>query len=106
MKAIKYIFGAVLACMAVSSCMSDNEFLQENPKDKMTIANAFNTSDQVLNTLLTGYWQFEELYFPGAMGQGLCYNTFTGTDMVDNKYQLGAAQHMSNFTAAWSAAVV
>ncbi len=103
MKAIKYIFGAVLACMAVSSCMSDNEFLQENPKDKMTIANAFNTSDQVLNTLLTGYWQFEELYFPGAMGQGLCYNTFTGTDMVDNKYQLGAAQHMSNFTAAWSA---
>ena len=22
------------------------------------------------------------------MGQGLCYNTFTGTDMVDNKYQL------------------
>lgn len=103
MKAIKYIFGAVLACMAVSSCMSDNEFLQENPKDKMTIANAYNTSDQVLNTLLTGYWQFEELYFPGAMGQGLCYNTFTGTDMVDNKYQLGAAQHMSNFTAAWSA---
>ena len=102
MKTYKYILGAVLGCLAVASCKSDKEFLTEQPKDKLTIANAYTTSDQVVNTLLTGYFEFEELYFPGAMGQGLCYNTFTGTDMVDNKYQLGAAQHMSNFTAAWS----
>ena len=103
MKAYKYIIGAVLGCMAAVSCVSDKEFLEEKPKAQLTIANAYNTSDQVVNTLLTGYFEFEELYFPGSMGQGLCYNTFTGTDMVDNKYQLGAAQHMSNFTAAWSA---
>ena len=93
MKTYKYILGAVLGCLAVASCKSDKEFLTEQPKDKLTIANAYTTSDQVVNTLLTGYFEFEELYFPGAMGQGLCYNTFTGTDMVDNKYQLGAAQH-------------
>lgn len=103
MKTFKYILGAVLGCMAAVSCVPDNEFLEEKPKAQLTIANAYNTSDQVVNTLLTGYFEFEELYFPGSMGQGLCYNTFTGTDMVDNKYQLGAAQHMSNFTAAWSA---
>ena len=102
MKAYKYIF-AFMACVAAVSCVSDEEFLAEKPKAQLTIANAYNTSDQVVNTLLTGYYEFEELYFPGAMGQGLCYNTFTGTDMVDNKYQLGANQHMSNFTAAWSA---
>jgi len=103
MKAFRYIFGAVLGCMTVVSCMTDNEFLEEKPKSQLTINNAYNTSDQVLNTLLTGYWEFEELYFPGAMGQGLAYNTHTGTDMTDNKYQLGAPQHMSNFKAAWSA---
>ena len=103
MKAFKYILGVIFACSAAVSCVSDEEFLAEKPKAQLTIANAYNTSDQVVNTLLTGYFEFEELYFPGSMGQGLCYNTFTGTDMVDNKYQLGANQHMSNFTAAWSA---
>ena len=82
MKAIKYIIGAVLGCMAAVSCISDDAFLEEKPKAQLTIANAYNTSDQVVNTLLTGYWEFEELYFPGSMGQGLCYNTFTGTDMA------------------------
>ena len=102
MKAYKYIFGAVLACLTAVSCISDKEFLEEKPKAQLTIANAYDSSDQVLNTLLTGYYEFEELYFPGSMGQGLAYNTHTGTDMTDNKYQLGANQHMSNFKAAWS----
>jgi tetratricopeptide (TPR) repeat protein len=101
MKAYKYIF-AFMACVAAVSCVSDEEFLAEKPKAQLTIANAYDSSDQVLNTLLTGYFEFEELYFPGSMGQGLAYNTHTGTDMTDNKYQLGANQHMSNFTAAWS----
>ena len=103
MKAYKFIFIAFLACAAAVSCVSDEEFLTEKPKAQLTIANAYNTSDQVLNTLLTGYYEFEELYFPGSMGQGLAYNTHTGTDMTDNKFQLGAGSHMSNFTAAWSA---
>jgi hypothetical protein len=101
MKAYR-IITAFLACVAAVSCVSDEEFLAEKPKAQLTIANAYDSSDQVLNTLLTGYYEFEELYFPGSMGQGLAYNTHTGTDMTDNKYQLGANQHMSNFTAAWS----
>ena len=102
MKAYKYIFISFLACAAAVSCVSDEEFLTEKPKAQLTIANAYNTSDQVLNTLLTGYFELEELYFPGSMGQGLAYNTHTGTDMTDNKFQLGVGSHMSNFTAAWS----
>ena len=103
MKTYKYILTVVLAGMAAVSCVSDREFLEEKPKAQLTIANAYNTSDQVLNTLLTGYFEFEELYFHSAMGQGLSTNTATGTDMTDNKFQLGAGSHMSNFTAAWSA---
>ncbi|MCR5351320.1 MAG: RagB/SusD family nutrient uptake outer membrane protein [Bacteroidales bacterium] len=97
------IIAAFLACAAAVSCVTDKEFLEEKPKAQLTLNNAYNTSDQVLNTLLTGYFEFEELYFPNAMGQGIAYNTSTGTDMTDNKFQLGASQHMSNFTAAWSA---
>ena len=105
MKSNKYLMGlvgvALLAASAVS-CVSDDEFLTEKPKAQLTVANAFDKSDQVLNTLLTGYYEFEELYFPNDFGQGLTYNMSTGTDMTDNKYQLGANSHMSNFTAAWS----
>jgi len=91
-----------LGLLAASSCISDEEFLTEKPKAELTIANAYNTSDQVLNTLLSGYFEFEELFFPNGFGQGLSYNTSTGTDMTDNKYQLGQASHMSNFSSAWS----
>ena len=105
MKTNKYILGLagiLLLSGITTSCLSDKDFLTEQPKAQLTIANAYNTSDQVLNTLLTGYFEFEELYFPNAMGQGIAYNTSTGTDMTDNKYQLGLSSHMSNFTAAWS----
>lgn len=105
MKTYKLILGlaGISLLGTVSSCVSDKEFLTEKPKAELTVENAYQTSDQVLNTLLTGYYEFEELYFPGMFGQGLMYNTSTGTDMTDNKYQLGIGSHMSNFSAAWSA---
>ena len=105
MKTYKLILGlAVISLLGtVSSCVSDKEFLTEKPKAELTVENAYQTSDQVLNTLLTGYYEFEELYFPEFIGSGLIYNTSTGTDMTDNKYQLGTGSHMSNFSAAWSA---
>ena len=59
MKAFKYILGVIFACAAAVSCVSDEEFLAEKPKAQLTIANAYNTSDQVINTLLTGYFEFE-----------------------------------------------
>lgn len=93
---------AVLTGGLATSCLSDEEFLTENPKDRITFLNAFDSSDQLLNTLLTGYYEYEELFFPGSMGQGINYNKCAGTDIIDNKYQLGTTQHMSNFDAAWS----
>ena len=71
MKTNKYILGLagiLLLSGITTSCLSDKDFLTEQPKAQLTIANAYNTSDQVLNTLLTGYFEFEELYFPNAMG--------------------------------------
>ena len=105
MKSYKFFLGilgvALIGSMSVS-CVSDKEFLTEKPKGQLTVNNAYNSSSQVVNTLLTGYYEYEELFFPGEFGQGICYNTSAGTDMTDNKYQLGASQHMSNFSAAWS----
>ena len=105
MKAYKYISllaGISLLSAAAVSCVSDNDFLTEKPKDKLTMMNGYDTSDKIVATLLTSYYEFEELFFPNDWGMGLSFNTSTGTDMTDNKYQLGAGSHMSNFTAAWN----
>ena len=101
-KNIWAIAGAVMLGAFAVSCQKDMDFLTEKPKDKLTVNNAYDNSDQVINTLLTGYYEFEELFFPNDWGQGLAYNTSTGTDMTDNKYQLGVGAHMSNFTGAWT----
>ena len=77
---------AVLLGSAAISCVSDKLFLEEQPKALITIANAYDNSDQVVNTLLTGYYEFEELFFPNDFGMGISFNTSTGTDMTDNKY--------------------
>lgn len=105
MKTYTKILGiASLSLLGIfASCVSDKDFLTEKPKAELTVGNAFKSSDQILNTLLTGYYEFEDLFFPGFTGQGIMYNTSTGTDMTDNKYQLGMGSHMSNFSAAWSA---
>ena len=105
MKYNKIFIGLALTALcgsAITSCEKDADFLTEKPKAQLTVANAYMTSDQVLNTLLTGYYEFEELYFPNDFGMGISFNTSTGTDMTDNKYQLGQASHMSNFASAWS----
>lgn len=92
---------SVLAAV-VSGCMSDNEFLTEKVKDRVTTINAFETSDQVLNTILTGYYDMGELSFPNDFGMGIRFDKTAGTDVFDGKYQLGAASHMSNIKGAWS----
>ena len=99
---ISWVMAGVLAGGLASSCVSDKEFLTEKPKDRITILNAFDSSDQVLNTLLTGYYEYEDLFFEGGMGQGIAYDKSAGTDMIDNKYQLGTTSHRSNFDAAWN----
>lgn len=92
--------GVALACATATSCVSDKEFLTEKPKALLTTLNAFDSSDQVLNTLYTGYYEYEDLFFPGMFGQGIVYDKSAGTDILDNKYQLST--HRSNFRTSWS----
>ncbi|MBR6211555.1 MAG: RagB/SusD family nutrient uptake outer membrane protein [Bacteroidales bacterium] len=86
----------------VSGCLSDKEFLTEQVRDRVTTLNAFETSDQVLNTIFTGYYDMSEMYFPNGSGMGIRFTKTAGTDIFDGKYQLGAGSHMSNIKGAWS----
>lgn len=99
-KSIILAFSLVAA--VATGCMSDEEFLQEQVKDRVTIVNAFETSDQIFNTLYTGYYEIGELYFPSSSGMGVRFEKNAGTDMIDGKYQLGAGSHLSNIKGAWS----
>ena len=103
MKTFKYISllaGISLVGSVALSCVSDNDFLTEKPKDKLTVSNAYNTGEQILSTVLTGYYEMEELYFPGFIG-GMSYDLSSGTDMSDHKY-VDMDSHTSNFAATWS----
>ena len=96
------ILTLALVASIVSGCMSDEEFLTEKVKDRVTILNAFETSDQIMNTIYTGYYDMSELYFPNGSGMGVRFRKTAGTDIFDGKYQLGAGEHFSNIKGAWS----
>lgn len=97
MKLHKILFVGAIGLLG--ACTPDNEFLEENPKDKITMENAFNTSDQVLATVLSAYNILESNYFPQGMGaEGFTYKQ-QGTDILDGKY---SNPHYSNFTTTWS----
>jgi hypothetical protein len=97
------IFALTLVAAALQACQSDDAFLTEKVKDRVTTINAFETSDQVLNTIYTGYYDMSDLYFPNGSGMGNRFLKTAGTDIFDGKYQLGAAMHMSNIKGAWAA---
>ena len=101
MKKSIILVGSLLA-LIVSGCVSDNEFLTEKVRDRVTSMNAFETSDQVFNTILTGYYDMGELAFPNESGMGIRFDKTAGTDIFDGKYQLGANNHLSNIKGAWS----
>lgn len=72
----------LLGVMSVlGACVSDNEFLEEKPKDQITMDNAFNTSDQILTTVLSAYSQLESNYFPEGMGSDAFSYKQLGTDL-------------------------
>lgn len=83
----------------MTSCLSDSEFLTEDPKGNYTIENAFEKSDQVLSTVLSAYYEYQELFYCGDFGAGLSFNRFAGTDIADGNNQV---DHYSNFTGYWS----
>ena len=52
----------------MTSCLSDSEFLTEDPKGNYTIENAFEKSDQVLSTVLSAYYEYQKLFYCGDFG--------------------------------------
>lgn len=85
MKKIKYIAGIWLLLLLVSmvSCESDESFLKENPETFYTVDNAFSTSAQVDQVLVSIYSHLRNLWAnPDESGWIFVFRG-NGTDMFD-----------------------
>jgi hypothetical protein len=85
MKKIKYIAGIwlLLVFVSISSCESDKEFLTENPETFYTVDNAFSTSAQVDQVLVSIYSHLRDLWAnPNESGWIFVFRG-NGTDMFD-----------------------
>jgi hypothetical protein len=85
MKKIKYIASIWLFSLLVSmvSCRSDDKFLTENPKTFYTSANAFTTSSQIDQVLVSIYSHLRDLWAnPTELGWIFVFKG-NGTDMYD-----------------------
>jgi len=85
MKKIKYIAGIWLLLLLVSmvSCESDESFLKENPETFYTVDNAFSTSAQVDQILVSVYSHLRNLWAnPDESGWIFVFRG-NGTDMFD-----------------------
>jgi len=88
----------IALAFGLTACVSDKEFLEEDPKSTLTLENAYSTSDQVVATLLSAYELYEDFYFAGLGSDPFDYKQ-AGTDIMDGKY---ISTHYSNFTTSWS----
>ena len=95
------IIGGICMMGLMSSCLSDSEFLKEDPKSIYTVENAFDNSDQVLATLLSAYYEYEDFFVcsGGFSDGGIAAQRSFGTDILDGNNQV---THASNFTNSWS----
>jgi len=85
MKKIKYIAGIWFLLLMVSmvSCESDEEFLKEDPQTFYTVDNAFSTSAQVDQVLVSIYSHLRDLWAnPNESGWIFVFRG-NGTDMFD-----------------------
>ena len=103
MKKISYIiFGLVAAASVFNSCVSDKEFLTEEPKTIYTIENAFEKSAQIDAALVRCYTKFDLMNTinNGFAGGGDAASNFLkgdGSDMLGGTRGTGAATAFSNF---------
>ena len=85
MKKIKYIAGIwfLLLLMNLISCKPDNSFLKENPSTFYTVDNAFSTSVQIDQVLVSIYSQLRDLWAnPNEAGWIFVFRG-NGSDMFD-----------------------
>ncbi len=99
-KILNILLLATVGTMTLTTSCSDDDFLEEKPKSILTINNAFQSSDQIVATLMSGYSTYAANFiFDGAWGSNERSFKITGTDMYDQNEQL---VHMSNFGSNWS----
>src|SRR5687768_12464463 len=85
MKKSLYILAIWLLSLPVTfiSCESEEEFLKENPQTFYTIDNAFSTSAQVDQVLISIYSHLRDLWANPNGTQWILNFRFNGTDMFD-----------------------
>jgi hypothetical protein len=85
MKKIKYIVGIwiLLLFIGMISCESDKSFLKENPSTFYIVDNAFSTSAQVDQVLVSIYSQLRDLWANPNESASIFIFRGNGTDMFD-----------------------
>src|SRR5690606_8650537 len=74
---------ALLLLMSAAGCKSDMDFLTEKPKTFYTVDNAFATSSQVDQVLVSIYSQLRDLWANPSEEQWIFVFRGNGTDMFD-----------------------
>ena len=106
MKKIYLILGIITSMAAVSSCLSDEEFLTEQPKTIYTAENAFEKTSQVdaqigraysafyrLHSWGTDVWEELPAFIGGGGGSASTLLAGYGSDVHDEN---GAPDHASS----------
>ncbi|MBQ6578573.1 MAG: RagB/SusD family nutrient uptake outer membrane protein [Bacteroidales bacterium] len=99
-KALYLVIGLAAALSAISSCVSDKEFLTEEPKTIYTIENAFEKASQIDAALIRCYTKFNSMNFVGLGSDGAAdFLKGSGSDMLGGTRGNGASGAFSNFWA-------
>jgi len=101
MKALN-IFAILAASSFILAGCNDDAFLEEHPKSMYTIDNAFETSDQVDNTLTICYTTLYTWFANTGWNVAYQFKNF-GTDVYDSPYfRTNGTAGWSNFSSRWS----
>ena len=103
-KTLYFVMGLVAVAPVINSCVSDKEFLTEEPKTVYTIENAFEKAAQIDAALVRCYTKFDLMNSinNGFAGGGDGASNFLkgdGSDLLGGTRGTGAAGAFSNF---WS----
>lgn len=83
MKKLKNTLCVLLTLSMIHGCKSDKEFLTERPSTFYTVDNAFSTSAQVDQVLISMYSQLRDLWANPSEEGWIFVFRGNGTDMYD-----------------------